>query len=114
MYLTMASDVEVVRARRRVMNQTHLLTDATNDLDRREEEYQPKIEELKEYITAHSLELEGSYESGGVNVKYVKGHQKVSIPKAAIDRIRKNDPDLWERLSDYIKISDVDPRVTVL
>ncbi len=112
--LTIASDADVRRARRRVQDTHRLYQDATNDLERLEGGYQPKIEEIEEYISSHTLEIGSSFESSGVKVKFVKGHVRRSISSKMINEIELNQPDLWDTLKTLIKISEVKPRVTVI
>jgi hypothetical protein len=111
--MEMAADADVRRARRRVMDQTKLLQDAENELSRREAAYQQRIEEVEAYIQQHALEVGASFESGGVKVRYTRGYDTVSLPKAKLDAIRAGEPELAEALKPYLKTSTRDPRVTI-
>jgi len=115
--LAIAADADVRRARRRVQDTHRLYQDAVNDLDRLESEYQPKIEEIENYLTPHALEISRSFESGGIKVKFVKGHVRRSLSSKMINEIELNNvgqPDLWDQLKELIKVSEVEPRVTVV
>jgi CHAT domain-containing protein len=111
--MEMAADADVRRARTRLQTQHHLYIDAQNEVERQEAVYQAKIKEVEEYIKSHSLEVGSSFESGGIKVKYTKGYETVSIPKAKLEEIEQNDPDLWRRIWPYLKRSTRNPRVDV-
>ena len=111
--MAMAADADVRRARRRVMDQTHLLQDANNELERRELEYQNEIKEVETYITAHALEVGESFESGGISVKYRKGYESVTYSKKEIELLIKADPFLEEKIKLARKVKPVDPKVTI-
>lgn len=112
--MTIASNADIRRSRRRVQDTHRLAQDASNDLERLMSEYQPKIEEMEKYIIAHALEVGQTFESSGVNVKFVSGHDRLSISKKSLDDIEKNDPDLWSSLQKFIEKKTIEPRVTVI
>jgi len=112
--LAISADADVRRARRRVQDTHRLYQDAVNDLDRLESEYQPKIEEIENYLKPHALEIGRSFENSGVKVKFVKGHERRSISAKDITDIEKNNPDLWSRLKDCVKTTVIGPRVTIV
>ncbi len=111
--MLLAADADVQRARRRIMQQTHLLQDAENELARVEKDYQAKIDELEAYIKSHALEVGQSFESGGIEIKYVKGHERVSLPKGKLDAIRAGEPELSAQLERYLKTTEIAPRVQI-
>ncbi len=112
--LAIAADADVRRARRRVQDTHRLYQDATNELERLETSYQPKIQEIENYLTPHALEIGQTFESSGVKVKFVKGHVRRSMSSKMIDEIELNQSDLWDQLKTLIKISEIKPRVTVI
>jgi hypothetical protein len=112
--LAIAADADVRRARRRVQDTHRLYQDATNDLERLENEYQPKIEEIEEYISSHTLEVGRSFDSSGVKVKFVKGHERVSYSKKAIDQYIKDDPSFEDLISFAREVKTIKPRVTIV
>jgi hypothetical protein len=111
--MQMASDVDVRNSRRRIQDLSHLLQDAENELKRRELPYQRKIDEVEAYIKTNALEVEASFESGGIKVKYVSGYETVSLPKKEIDLIESDLPDLYASLEPFLKTSTRSPRVSI-
>jgi hypothetical protein len=112
--LAIAADADVRRARRRVQDSHRLYQDAVNDLDRLESGYQPKIDEIENYLKPHALEVGRTFESGGIKVKFVKRHERRSISAKAITDIEENRPDLWSEVKSWVKITDIEPRVTIV
>jgi hypothetical protein len=112
--LAISADALVRRARRRVQDTHRLYQDATNDLERLENEYQPKIDEIENYLTPHALEVGRTFESGGIKVKFVKGHIRRSMSAKAITDIEENRPDLWPEVKSWVKITEIEPSVTIV
>ena len=112
--LTIAADADVRRARRRVQDTHRLAQDADNDLERLMNGYQPKIEEIENYIKPHALEVGQTFENSGIKVKFVKGHERQSITAKAMKDIKADDPDLWNELSPWVKVTVIEPRVTIV
>lgn len=112
--LAIAADADVRRARRRVQDTHRLYQDAVNELERAESSYQPKIEEIENYLKPHTLEIGRSFENSGVKVKYVRGHVRRSMSSKMIDEIELNQPKLWSMIKELIKVSEVKARVTII
>ena len=78
-------------------------------LEKAEEPYRQKIEELRPYIETNALEVGQTFEYAGFKVSHRSGYERVSLPKGNLDSIRDGKPDLYRQIQPYLKVSEVKP-----
>ena len=83
------------------------------ELEQIKEPYQSKIDEFEKYIEIQALEIGTSFEHMGVKVSYVKGYERITWTRKAMDEICLQNPALLSVLAPARKITPVDPSVSI-
>lgn len=109
----MLQDVDVRKARQKVIDLTHMLQDAQTKLDNAERSYRDAQAELAPYIVGQVMELGSSVEHSGVKVNHRAGYVSRSWKGGELTALEESDPKLWKKIVGFRGEKDVAPSVKI-